>query len=251
MKLCPQCDFIYEDEQSFCDMDGKKLVFQAPVDETRVAPVVATPKVATGSSMRWFALAAALALLLAVIAIAYLRQSNQNRVYAADSSIPPVAHELKPQSIPVPAATPAAVESPSTAEQDNAASPDASAKVLTKAVAATVVNAAANNSPHVIIRLTNGARITADDSWPGKNGLWYRQGGMVTFLKGSQVVAVDRIAPAHTPATDKSQKSRPQTASAPNSLRLKRLEPATPKRPSRVTSFLRKTGDILKKPFKL
>src|SRR5882724_6610322 len=27
MKLCPQCEFIYENEQSFCDMDGKELVY--------------------------------------------------------------------------------------------------------------------------------------------------------------------------------------------------------------------------------
>ena len=28
MKLCPQCDFIYEDDQTVCDMDGKELVFE-------------------------------------------------------------------------------------------------------------------------------------------------------------------------------------------------------------------------------
>jgi len=29
MKRCPQCDFIYEDEQSLCDMDGVLLVFDS------------------------------------------------------------------------------------------------------------------------------------------------------------------------------------------------------------------------------
>jgi hypothetical protein len=29
MKLCPQCDFIYEDDQRLCDMDGADLVFDA------------------------------------------------------------------------------------------------------------------------------------------------------------------------------------------------------------------------------
>ena len=32
MKLCPECDFIYEDNQSFCDMDGKELI-QRPAPE--------------------------------------------------------------------------------------------------------------------------------------------------------------------------------------------------------------------------
>ena len=27
MKLCPQCEFIYEDDQSICDMDGEALVY--------------------------------------------------------------------------------------------------------------------------------------------------------------------------------------------------------------------------------
>jgi len=28
MKLCPQCDFIYEDSQALCDMDGNELVYE-------------------------------------------------------------------------------------------------------------------------------------------------------------------------------------------------------------------------------
>ena len=50
MKRCPQCEFIYEDDQSLCDMDGALLVFDsrslpnlhalAPVDMPAV-PVAA------------------------------------------------------------------------------------------------------------------------------------------------------------------------------------------------------------------
>ena len=29
MKRCPQCEFIYEDDQTLCDMDGKELVYHA------------------------------------------------------------------------------------------------------------------------------------------------------------------------------------------------------------------------------
>ena len=29
MKRCPQCEFIYEDDQSMCDMDGVLLVFDS------------------------------------------------------------------------------------------------------------------------------------------------------------------------------------------------------------------------------
>ncbi len=251
MKLCPECDFIYEDDQAICDMDGKQLVPQ--LQPTSVsAPVASAPKVASHGSKRWFALAAGLALLLAVIAVAYVSQTGQKRSYAA-SSIPSVAVEITPQPVSVPAASPAAVEG-SEPNNDNASAREASTKMLTNAVAATAANAdpSASDSGRVVLRLTNGAVISADDAWSGKNGVWYRQGGLVTFLKHSQLKAIERI-PArrtNTPANDKIEKSKTQTATAPNSLRLKRLEPATPQKPSRMTSFLRKTGDFLKKPFK-
>ena len=31
MKLCPQCAFLYENDQSVCDMDGRELVRTAPL----------------------------------------------------------------------------------------------------------------------------------------------------------------------------------------------------------------------------
>jgi hypothetical protein len=262
MKLCPQCDFIYEDEQSFCDMDGKALVFQrvAAVAEADVAPLASASKDPRPRAKRWLILIAGIALLLAVIAVAYLVQWRESRrVYAAESSIPPIASDISPQPISIPVAKPAAPETASVSENTNAnvALPEASAKMLANSVAANSVNAglpANNSSAPVIVRLTNGAAITADEAWQGKNGIWYRQGGMVTFLKRSQVQAIERRPALRRPAgpvTDKVARSTTQTASAPNRLRLRRLEPATPKRPSRVTSFFRKTGDILKKPFKL
>ena len=49
MKLCPQCAFIYEDNQGFCDMDGQELVHDSAsgvVDQT------APPKLSTSLPAR-------------------------------------------------------------------------------------------------------------------------------------------------------------------------------------------------------
>jgi len=99
-----------------------------------------------------------------------------------------------------------------------------------------------NGRGPVIVRLTNGAAIRADEAWEKREGIWYRQGGVVTFLNRSQVRAIERL-PAPTPraktvAYNSAEKSR-QTESAPE-----------PKKESKVSSFLKKTGRILKKPFK-
>ena len=32
MKLCSQCEFIYEDDQELCDMDGAQLVYEPTLD---------------------------------------------------------------------------------------------------------------------------------------------------------------------------------------------------------------------------
>jgi outer membrane biosynthesis protein TonB len=56
MKRCPQCEFIYEDDQSLCDMDGILLVFDSqqlpkpntnPHWRTRVVPALAAFVLAT------------------------------------------------------------------------------------------------------------------------------------------------------------------------------------------------------------
>ena len=50
MKRCLQCEFVYEDEQSVCDMDGSELVHEAdslplpPLADTASEPAVLTAK---------------------------------------------------------------------------------------------------------------------------------------------------------------------------------------------------------------
>ena len=73
MKRCPQCEFIYEDDQSLCDMDGVLLVFdsrslpnvhalatvEGPVPEkvqrrSRMAPAFATILLTLGLGSAYF-----------------------------------------------------------------------------------------------------------------------------------------------------------------------------------------------------
>ena len=111
------------------------------------------------------------------------------------------------------------------------------------------------NSRSVRLRLTNGARINADEVWQSKEGIWYRQAGMVTFLKRGRVSSIERIATPHsqqqTIVNNVGEKSRkPDDHTAQNQLRIRRLESVETKKPSRVNALLKWTGRILKKPFK-
>ena len=76
MKLCPQCEFIYEDDQNFCDMDGETLVF-----DTRLGVFPGNVPAVTGprprkSRLRIIALPVAAGLVLsALLCISYYASS--------------------------------------------------------------------------------------------------------------------------------------------------------------------------------
>lgn len=296
MKLCPQCDFIYEDDQSFCDMDGKELVCDpAPVivEKNDANPLSPTPKRSAGRRSMSFAVAVVVGVVLtALVVVVYFARVHQTRSRAASGSSTHSPDRLLVQSAGQPpaqsnseatAAQPSAsdlvsTETPSaetalpeqsvveSSSQSDASAGSAStsqpftsrASLAHSRLAANPVSAGApsgNSRGPVIVRLNNGAAIKADEAWEKKEGIWYRQAGMVTFIKRSRVRTIERLAPPAAPqksaannVQDKSRKT--QNNAAQNPLRLARLEPVDTKPQSRVVSFLKKTGRILKKPFK-
>lgn len=337
MKLCPQCEFIYEDEQKFCDMDGQELVhdpkphafdqkphafdppfahksgavtenaaalLSLPQSDHAATPVTkihiplptspaSTPspvanadagppaKSSSGWQPRGLAIAALAGLaLVALLFVVYYARTHQSQTRKANRSSSESAaqsdnqsraqeatHSADAQSVTAVASESATrpgetaasdqpleqssdqsfhdaasigqTPQPSTPGDDNAASRARQSSTL----AAAGASSETNRSP-VIIRLNNGASIKADEAWEKKEGVWYRQAGMVTFLKRSQVRSIER------PATSRSQTApKAKTSIAQNQPRVGK--PANAKNDSKVTSFLKKTGRVLRKPFRL
>jgi hypothetical protein len=65
MKRCPQCEFIYEDDQSLCDMDGQSLVYDHALSIIQPRTSAQT-RVAKPLSLNGIALPAGAGLLLAL-----------------------------------------------------------------------------------------------------------------------------------------------------------------------------------------
>ena len=106
MKRCPLCDFIYEDDQSLCDMDGIELVHAQ-------GALVPTHASARGSAValksprkKLSALTLVAAVFGAVCFPVYYLSTNGAAPANADHSPAPVAG----QAAPVPALVPAAPE---------------------------------------------------------------------------------------------------------------------------------------------
>jgi hypothetical protein len=323
MKLCPQCEFIYEDDQKFCDMDGQELVHdqkrRAFTDDTAALPSLsavlksdhaATPvtkihiplpapspspvantaavvpaKRSLGWQPRGLAIAALAGLaLVALLFVVYYARTHQSQTRNANQSSSQAAGQLDGQSR-AEAATQSAAQSAAPVPSDSTTPLDAAPEqTLEPAPSDQVANDAdatgqtplpassslANGSDKsasrarqvsglvaarassetsrapVIIRLNNGASIKADEAWEKKEGVWYRQAGMVTFLKRSRVKSIER------PASTRSQtEPKAATSIAQNQPRVGKPAASNTKKDSKVTSFLKTTGRVLRKPFRL
>ena len=67
MKVCPQCEFIYEDDQRLCDMDGAELVYDPAPPALAVAPEAAAPL--TNTRWRRFAATAVIGVVLGTVPV--------------------------------------------------------------------------------------------------------------------------------------------------------------------------------------
>ena len=112
MKRCPRCEFIYEDDQSLCDMDGALLVLDSrslPSLHTR-GPLEA-PMAAPKAHWRHRTFPAMAALILAtVFSLVYFVSTQRTASSPAPINVPPVTAPASnlvapPESNPTPAAT--------------------------------------------------------------------------------------------------------------------------------------------------
>ena len=127
MKRCPQCEFIYEDEQSLCDMDGVLLVY-----DSRLMPnlhaLATVPPAPKGQRLNRAVPAFATVILALVLGMVYY-VSTRPKAYTP----PPIA--TIPASIPAPQDQPTASEqAPAASEVGN---PEETVKEEPKPVTAT------------------------------------------------------------------------------------------------------------------
>jgi hypothetical protein len=280
MKLCPDCEFIYEDDQSFCDMDGKELVFDPkplsfkenalsncmqleafaakPASLAAVRPSWAS-EIPPGLPFRWQLRTLTIAALAGVVIaaflfVAYYVRLHRSRAINARQSYnqpyDPSAHgaiSTQPSAPGLVAEPASAAETISSAQPPpEPLTPSSTAPVRQVASLASAKTSSGTSRGPVLIQLENGAIIKADEAWENKEGIWYRQAGVVTFLKRNQVRAIQRL----DPSAKKQPTGSRETTLARQQPREEKPEAASPNKESRVSSFLKKTGRILKKPFK-
>jgi hypothetical protein len=118
MQRCSQCDFIYEDDQRLCDMDGHELVYEPTIQSLqRIAAGAAdrVPPPPKSRSGRPAILAASAVLIGAVLSVGY---SGFTSDYAPPNTKAPSAEVILtplPEPVPTPA-MPAVNPTPSSSD---------------------------------------------------------------------------------------------------------------------------------------
>ena len=186
MKRCPQCEFLYEDEQSLCDMDGILLVYDSrQLPHLQAIATTTTQLPVKNSRKRVPALATIL--LASVLGLVYYVTTQR--------------HASQPLYAPAAVTT--------------------SNPVVVGAVPTTESQASQGNS-------TDNKEMTTEDSG----------------AKASEDSKANNEGES-TEAGQKKPVSKPKAVPARSS-----VQPASQEKDSKVGSFFKKTGRILKKPFK-
>jgi hypothetical protein len=111
MKRCPQCEFIYEDDQKVCDMDGSHLAFDSRLLPhlqalNEIGPSSTSKRNWKGHTVPVFA---SLILVGMLFLVYYVSMSRVKKTaFPPAASVPASATEL-PRSTPAPAESPAAL----------------------------------------------------------------------------------------------------------------------------------------------
>lgn len=135
MKRCPQCEFIYEDEQSLCDMDGVLLVFDSRnLPNSHALAPVSGPMPKQQKRNRTVPAFATLILALVLGMVYYVSTQRPTVTLTPESATSPVVQEVNPP----PPVQPAEVSQPPATEETTSTEKEEARPEVTKP--ATVVS---------------------------------------------------------------------------------------------------------------
>ena len=214
MKRCPQCEFIYEDDQKCCDMDGFALVFD------QSTPASTLPKLTTKRTSSRRSLLSVFGVVFGVLVLAIGYASLERAMTASSES------EF---------VTAASAASPITQDQ-NDRQPE---KVAAEAIEPVPGPPAEDPTVSVVSKTAKSSRRAVND--PAAREIAERTEG--TEPLQSNRLGTRGVVLSSVPPQNRIDGSRQQPAV------IRSTAPAE-KKDSRVVSIVKKTGRLLKKPFK-
>ena len=198
MKRCPECNSFFPDAEHFCELDGTELVS---------AGDAANPELSQLKSSRTLLPIGVLAgiLLGILLSLVYFAMSRgpaeENSNTTISSSSPRQQEFVQPQQPATLATASPSVEpsvEPSASPSIETPSPQSSStqvELSSSNPISTAPDPKGKSNP-IVITLTSGLTIEADDAWQTGEGIWYRKHGVVSLLDPKNVRTIQRVPPA-------------------------------------------------------
>lgn len=202
MKQCPLCNELFADEQKFCDADGTPLI-----DKVRKGPGLSTEALPPVENARgpqvWpiVTIGILIGVIICLTAYAVMMtppsdkdgRNNRNesaRVNTTDRSLPVTTTRTEPvpvASIPEPSPEASATETATPTPAAETSQPPAAA--LNTGPISTDRQEGEKRG-HMLIKLKNGVMVEADAAWADRLGIWYRQGGLVSYVERDRIESI-------------------------------------------------------------
>lgn len=200
MKRCPQCLEAYGDEEKFCEIDGKKLLVDPTFHVVEAGSIAAPARNQTERSIMVLigVLGGVLisAALFVVYSVARHEPAQSPQLTARIPQTMPATRPSQPSYLePTPRVTATPV--------DDAEQPDAEPEAETPEEAKDVplptkvnqgpISTSSNKDElkmRTIIQLNDGTSLDVDAAWKEGQGIWYRRGGLVSFLDSKDVKSI-------------------------------------------------------------
>src|SRR5687768_6131351 len=210
MKRCPQCYQPYADSEMFCELDGKPLLPDIDVTSP-VGKVVDTQTAILDASAqkREASMMVIIGVMVGMIvtSLGYAGYSLLLANPAAEEPALPVSRVEQVDTHQPTRPTRAAVIEPSPSPEDESSpSPEAEQEAEVEDTAQTETMAARlnqgpvstgereqkreNRSDKTIIEMHDGTSVEVDAAWQDNQGVWYRRGGLVSFVESKRIKGI-------------------------------------------------------------
>ena len=226
MKRCPQCYQPYADSERFCESDGQPLLADigVPPADKLVDTQPAAPDASAQKREARLMVIVGVMVGMVITSLGYAGYSLFSAYYPApeESDVPVSRVETVDTRQPAPE-TRAAIKEPSPSpEEESSPSPETEAEAEAEDAANAETMAAHLNqgpvstgerkekkeerSDKTIIEMTDGTRVEVDAAWQDNQGVWYRRGGLVSFVESKRIKGIQ---------TRQESKAEPVNSSTP------------------------------------
>ena len=209
MKRCPHCHEAYDDSEKFCELDGQRLYADQGVS--------ADTSHSTQQREIWFVGTAGVLFGIVVCVGSYLLYGVLHgepdlKETSAPAFVGQTQNQIQPSRPPVQRAEVVATpEETATTEPEATPTPEPPRVEETQAVAVQLNQGPVSTGqrkkeledkavPRTIIQMKDGTAVEVDAAWEDKQGVWYRRGGLVSFVESERVKAITGITTAKSAA---------------------------------------------------